>query len=412
MRTYLISSLITLVIVVALAGGSLRTEAEVALFSKSKNNSASRFKSVSERYRKQKRFWHKEIERDAFNIPAFRSYALACFSLARATGEEAHYADAEQMLLKALKVARPDELQISALLARALMARHAFADAYSLSDRLIAQNPDEKWLLELRADASLGVGDYHAASSDVRELLLHQESYTSLVRGADLYELKGERGKAKRMLLRAVKAARLAGPEPSAWIQLRLGIYHLRAEELEEAEGYFRASLAVAPDYYLALEHLAEVYEIRGAISEAKPLLEKAIAIKRDSGLLLRLAEIEKGQGNAKRAALLQEEAVKQLRLIAEDGTEAHVRDLAEYLLDEGTDTEYALELALRDIERRPGDLRSNFILAKAYRVNKKIELAKRHIKLAVRLSKPSNEFEEEIRLIAEASEGEYRAAI
>ncbi len=321
--------------------------------------------SMTEYYQSAIEFWSSHLSRDPFSVAAAENLASARLSLARATGDEKQYRKVAE-LLQPIVARRPNVARDAAiLLGRARMAQHRFQEASEIAERILAADSVHFEARKLLADALLGVGSYQQGFVEVQKLYNMKADYSSLVRLADVKERLGERDEAIKLFTKALNHYRGPAPEPRAWVLLRMGILHLRVEELVPAEKYFRSALAVSPQYYLALEHLAEVYEIRQQWQEAEEFLSRALTIKRDPSLVLRMSKIQAGLGRAEVASQLSKEAMSALRNAAYDGTDAHVREYAEVLLEQGEAIE-AISLLHRDLQLRPGDAKSKALLVEA----------------------------------------------
>lgn len=323
------------------------------------------------------------LKRDSRSVLAREHIAEAKMSMARATGNETLFADAEKLLRQAEKLSSQRSAKRDVLLAKVVMARHAFGDALEIIEKLDATK--EVHILA-KGDAHLGLGQYREARKLFKKAFEKGLSFSSAVRRAHIEGLYGS--EEELPLLRLAKSLYSgAALEPLAWIELRIGIYHLTRGELDRAEEQFLQSLQVAPDYYLAQEHLAEVYELRGENEKARPLLEQAIQTKRDPALLLRLGKLSTTEERVK----LQLEAESVLQYQAEQSN-AHARDYAEFLFDEKQDVVKALRYAEQDAQLRPGDIQTNLLLARIHHRLGKVEEASVFAKRAMRLGNLSDE--------------------
>lgn len=342
------------------------------------------FDSILEYYQKQVAFWREKTIHDPYDFISARSLASSLMTLARVNGDETLYDEARIILTKTKEITPVGEVETDAQYARAIMAGHRFAEARDLLQSLIDRDPSSTWLRELKGDALWGLGSYDEALKEYRSLAAKKD-FSSFVRNAEESWLKGDLSAERAFLIKALKSYRGFAPEPAAWIRLRLGMSALRYEEYDDALKFFNAALLVAPDYYLAQEHIAEVHEKRGEFAEAEPYLRSAIAIKRDPGLLARLSKVCKQLNKNEESAALHAEASTALRNRAYDGTNSHLRDYTQFLLDEGRNAEEAQVLALKDLEVRPGDLRSQLVASRAFELAGKANEARQFKEAAYR---------------------------
>lgn len=353
---------------------------------------------LSNHYQRIESFWAKKLSADSHSIIARTKLAEVKKSLARATGNEDYFADAELLIKEAIIKSPKSNPILEAKLASLIMSRHKFLEAYKLADKAY-QTTNQAWILGVRGDAALGYGWYEKAFEDFSEYAKQEPGYASWVRLGHVLEILGRDKEALTLFKKARDNYKQNSPEPTAWIRLRIGIHHLNRGELNQAEKNFRDSLSVSPDYYLAQEHLAEIFELRGESEKAAKYLELAIETKRDPGLLARLASVKNELGKHQIARSLESEANTRVRIMASQ-SDAHLREQVLIFLEKEQLLERALKLARVDLEIRPEDLETNFIVAKAYRLNGKPKMAAKHLKKAMRYGSVKKKFLDEAQLI------------
>ncbi|MCB0322433.1 MAG: tetratricopeptide repeat protein [Bdellovibrionales bacterium] len=358
--------------------------------------------SVSEQYRQEIAFWERELEKDPYSFIAIERLAIARLALARATGDETQFEAAERELGRAASFAPQDDVTRPLLLARTFMARHAFADALAEVDAVLKRSAEHFAAKELRSDILLSLGRYDEAFAAAEELARLNPSHGTWARLAEVRELQGRSTEAKLLLEQALAEADRLNPEPAAWLYLRYGIHFLKQKEYARAEQAFRDSLSVAPDYYLALEHLAEVYELTDRPEEALPLLRKAIAIRPAPALQVRLAALLQEQEMTVEADQLEKAAHTLMQAQALRDPAAHGRDYVESMLATDGDVEELISYVEQDLAARPGDLRSNLVAAQVYSRAGRPDLARKHLELAARLPTSDRNFATEISALRE----------
>ncbi|MCA9322295.1 MAG: tetratricopeptide repeat protein [Planctomycetes bacterium] len=337
---------------------------------------------VADRSRELIAVWKGVVARDPNSFTGWRKLAEARISLARAIGDDGLYHLAESDLRRSLAL-WPADLNIEAqgLLAVVLGAQHRFRESLDLATRALAQNPNASWLLAVQGDAALALGDYESATRILARFVKHEPGFAAWTRLAQLEKLDGQESSARRLLERARDGYTGSDPEPAAWVRVQIGILDLERGRLDAAREHFEDALGITPDYYLAAEHLAETYEIEGRHELARPWLERAIQVKRAPDLLLRLAAIEERSGHRELGQSLLWEARSALESTCAANPDAHLRAMAEFLLDHPAgpaDLTHALELARRDATIR-GGIDVDHLLARALRLNGQLDEAQRH---------------------------------
>jgi tetratricopeptide (TPR) repeat protein len=323
-----------------------------------------------QRLRHDENFYRKRLVNDPHDWISRNSLAGTLYTLARVTGDEALFFECQHQLEESLRRHPKGNTDALGRLATARMAFHGFKEAREIADRALAEDPQATWILAIRGDAWFGMGEYENARADYETLHAAKPSFATRTRLGAVRFAMGDPAAALVLYEEAATEAAEVGGEPAAWTRLMVGVQHLKRENWREARRHFAQSLSIAPDYFLAMEHVAESLEAEGRDTEAHPYLEMAIAIKRDPGLLERMAEMHERAGRASQAHTLRAEALQLLRDKAEgESGQGHLRDLAEALMDRDIELPRALELARRDLTIRR-DLAGLRVMARALRLN------------------------------------------
>ena len=342
-----------------------------------------------------------KLDHDPFDHVTTCALAGSYHTLGRVTGNEDNYR-AEVRILEAMHASKPHNAEITGRLAGAVMSFHQFHRALELSNEAINAAPDETWMLAIRGDSYMGLGEYEKARTDFEALVTAKPVFAAKARLASTLVVFGDIDAAFAMYREVAQDAKSYGGEQAAWAQLMLGVQYLKQEQWFEARREFGESLRIAPDYYLAMEHITETFEAEGKDAEARPYLETAIAVHRAPELLERLATIEARSGNEKLAGQLRREALEATRAAAER-SDGHIRALAEALLDRGIELEEALALAQRDLEIRR-DLHACRVMARALRLNGRASEAVAYVKEMLRYGSHDIDLREEGIAVYEAA--------
>ena len=139
---------------------------------------------------------------------------LAYLKLARETGNETHYLQAQAEFQKVLKRS-PQSASARAYLASAYMAQHKFHEALELARTVYRDNPRSTHALATIGDAQLELGQYDEAERTFQELQKKTRVPTPevLARLARIAELRGQTGRAVELLQKALQEERRARPE-------------------------------------------------------------------------------------------------------------------------------------------------------------------------------------------------------
>jgi tetratricopeptide (TPR) repeat protein len=225
---------------------------------------------------------------------------------ARATGDFTDFARAEHLARSSLDRRTARNGQTFALLASALLARHAFVDALDVARRAHALDPDASAHLALLGEIELEIGEYAAADSHFRAIHFDGEQFTIGARLARWRELTGRSDAARRLLRVAVQRADRRDDLPReqvAWFHYRLGDLELRSGRIEAADSAFRSGLAIFPEDYRILGGLARLAAARGDWQASIDYGSRAIAIQLDPTVLGTISDAYAALGDTAQAA-------------------------------------------------------------------------------------------------------------
>ncbi len=214
------------------------------------------------------------VTADPADFVSWNKLADAELSQLSTTGDLACLTRAAGAVEHSLKTANPEFNHGGlALRARVALAAHRFADAQRDAEQLRTLMPDSSYPLQLLGDALLNRGDYAAAAPLWEEVLIRDGSTLATEpRLAQLDLIYGRTGRAQERLAAALALAEKLAPASAdavAWYEVQLGELAFRTGDWETAEKQYTAALATQPEYYAALEHLAELRGAQGRTDEA-----------------------------------------------------------------------------------------------------------------------------------------------
>jgi tetratricopeptide (TPR) repeat protein len=216
------------------------------------------------------------------DVAAWNKIADARLRLLASTGDLVNLARATGAVEHSLKIATPEFNRAGlALRARVELASHRFKEAQQSAQQLRTIMPDSSYSLGLLGDAYLNLGEYEACERVWNELLGKENNVLATEpRLAQLDLIHGRIGKAGERYQKVVEAAQKLerdAPEVPAWACVQLGELAFRSGDWDKAEQQYNAALAALPDYYSALEHLAELRGAQGKLEEAVALYQRVI---------------------------------------------------------------------------------------------------------------------------------------
>ncbi len=281
---------------------------------------------------------------------AFTRLGSALLEQVRVTGDPSAYARAETAFDRALALDADDP---AALIGRGTLAlaRHEFADALELGERVRILAPEIVITDGVIGDAQVELGRYDEAIETIQHMVDARPDLASYSRVAYLRELHGDLDGAIAAMELALAAG---GPtvENTEYVRVQLGHLQLAAGRPDLAERLYRASIARLPGYVPAVGGLARVAIGRGDFDEAIDLLTEATHRQPLPELIVLLGETLEADGRPDEAQAEYDLAEAIQRLYAANGVTIDL-ELAAFTAAHGDPSE-ALDLARQAYEQRP----------------------------------------------------------
>ncbi|NGO78480.1 tetratricopeptide repeat protein [Streptomyces sp. YC504] len=234
---------------------------------------------------------------------------------ARVKGDPTRYPLAQRALARSLEL-RPG--YDAALAGRAALAaaRHDFTGALRLVRETLAANPYNERALALHIDALVELGRYPAAWQAAQEADSRKPGVPVFTRYAYVLELRGETGRAREVLTRALASA--TSPADRAYVATELGQLARHQGDYRTALRHYATALTAAPGHPPALEGRARAKAALGrldaAIRDLRELVRKA-PLTGAVELLGELYEVTGREEAAREQYALAEEQVAQERV-------------------------------------------------------------------------------------------------
>lgn len=189
------------------------------------------------------------------------------------------------------------------------MTLHEFAQASADIERAKILGVDESHLWLLRGEIHWNKGEYQQAQQLIEKAATQTPSVRNLTRLAVLHYKLGNSSIAQQFFQQAEKYVEATHPVQTAWLRVQQGIVHLEHERFAQAEVFFQQAVNFAPNYILALEHLAETLASQGKVKAAIDHYDTVLSIYRAPQFVAALAEVHQEQGNTQQAEALMLEA-------------------------------------------------------------------------------------------------------
>ncbi|MCI0433970.1 MAG: hypothetical protein L0271_10005, partial [Gemmatimonadetes bacterium] len=295
-------------------------------------------------------FFEERLRRDPINATIATRLAGRYMLRFQRNADLSDVRRAEMLLGQALPFVY-DPADVHASLSAVRLTQHDFAGAWSSA--LDAANAEGREAAAWGAlfDAGMAMGRYEEAEEAL--VRLEPGTLAGLLRRAHWLDATGDPSGAFAALSRVCEQLERAAarPETLAWCFTELAGIDASRSGRAGARRWLRRALQALPGYRGAIEGLADMAHAAGEWRRAFRLYE-SIAVDAHPDLYLRLAESHRALGHHAEADRWEREF---LRVAADPVAEAlYAHPLALYYAGRPATRGLALEIALRDVERRP----------------------------------------------------------
>ena len=156
-----------------------------------------------------------------------------------------------------------------------------------------------------------------------------------------------------RNALKATKDLTPPAPQLGAWCNVQLGQLYFSRGDWENADKQYQAALGALPDYWAALDHVAELRAAQQRYPEAIALYEKVIARVPRPELCQALGDLYVFMGKPAEAKPWHERAAAIYLKATEQGEALYHHHLAGFYSDSVENPAEALKWARKDLEMR-----------------------------------------------------------
>jgi tetratricopeptide (TPR) repeat protein len=323
-----------------------------------------------------------ELRADRRNVKALDTLGLAYLQRVRETGDATYYGKAQGILGESLSLA-PRDLIATAGLGQLALSRHRFRLALALGKRAQHISPTTAGVYGVIGDANLELGRYPAAFRAFDRMASIKPSVASYSRVSYARELLGNVRAAEQAMSLAASAA-VGEREAASWTHAQLGLLYLGHARPARALHELETAVALAPNYYVALDGIAQVEASRGRLGQAIAYERRAVdrvPLPQQVGFLGDLYHAAGDSTNARRDYALI--GVIE-RLLKANGVKNDL-DIALFDADHGLALPHALRLARKGYADRPS-IFGDDVLAWTLARNGHCEAAVRYSNRSLRL--------------------------
>jgi tetratricopeptide (TPR) repeat protein len=323
-----------------------------------------------------------ELRANPRNVKALDTLGLAYEQRVRETGDATYYGKAEGILRESLSLV-PRDLIATAALGQLALSRHRFREALNFGLLARRISPTTAGVFGVIGDAELELGRYPAAFRAFDRMASLKPSLASYARVSYARELLGHVAAAERAMALAASAA-VGEREASSWTHAQLGLLYLGHTQPKQALEQLQFAVALDPDYYLALDGMAQVQASLGHLQTAIAFEHRAVdrvPLPQQVGFLGDLYRATGDHIHASRQYALIGVIEK---LLAANGVKNDL-DIALFDADHGIALRHALTLARKGYVDRPsifGDDVLGWVLARSGRCGEALAYSTRSLRL------------------------------
>lgn len=257
------------------------------------------------------RFLEDRVKRDPDDMISYNMLGERYLKRLRETGNLTYLTLAEKAAKESNRILPPENnITGLSLMASTRYASHEFTIARELGEKLIKLQPDQIFSYQVLGDALLELGDYEQATSIFKKMEKLGDSspngkFTLAIRVARIEKLHGNIAKGETSLLEALDIA-LSMKTPSreliAWSSAQLAEHYFSTGDYNKAENYYKESLKIFPDYFLAIAGLGQVKAAQGDLDQAIKHYEQAVRLIPDLTFVATLGDLYKLTGKEQQA--------------------------------------------------------------------------------------------------------------
>ncbi|MEO5564115.1 MAG: tetratricopeptide repeat protein [Chitinophagaceae bacterium] len=325
------------------------------------------WKSVKKRFDELMRI----VRTNPADLPSRISLTALYIQEARVTGNYMYYDMAAMKYVN--EVLEKDSANFEALIYKSLLflSQHHFAEGLAMAEKARETNPYNAFVYGILIDGNVEMGDYASAIKNADQMISIRPDIRSYSRISYLREIHGDYPGAIEAMTMAVKAG-VPGDEATEWSRVQLGHLYEYESKLDNAAMCYEQSLQNRPLYPYAIAGQARLSVIAKDYKRAVSYYLQADSLIHDYSFKEELLDIYQLTGQKEKAnevaTFLLDAMNKDAQRGVDDDNIGHYadRELATTYVKTGN-FEKALEHALAEYKRRPGNIDVNETVAWVY---------------------------------------------
>ena len=297
-------------------------------------------------------FYKAQIKRSPDDYFNYNRVGELYIRKARETGQLSYYDKAEEFLNYAL-VLNSHNYPSYIYLGQVSSSRHDFAQTLRHAQKAIEINDIEDSAYGIMGDAYIELGKYEKAKKAYEKMAKLEPSLFSLSRLSHIKDIIGDtEGSINDMKKSISYGIRHRLPKENiAWAEVILGSIYFNKGDLKNAEIHYKKSLSLLRNYYLALEHIAELNAVKGNYKQAIKVYNLVLEINPNPDFHVAIADVFEKMGNKEKSREHYEIATDKYEYQLNSGFNGYLGHHARFYADSEIDLQKALQLAKRDLE-------------------------------------------------------------
>jgi tetratricopeptide (TPR) repeat protein len=340
---------------------------EYGLLPRKSNGTEKEWKSTTEKFEALKA----AIAKDPNDAKSALAIAAMFIQEARISGNYAYYDMAAMKTVNNVLAMDPNNFEALVYKSLIYYSQHHFADGLATAEKAKNINPYNAYVYGLMVDGNVEMGNYDSAIANSDRMVAIRPDLTSYSRISYIREIFGDYTGAIQAMKMAVEAGG-PGDEYTEWSRVQLGSLLEKTGDYKNAAQLYRISLNLRPGYPFALGGLGRIQMANKNYDSAIFYFKNASNAIDDYSIKEALATAYKLAGKKSEAEKLSAEIINELSANAKAGnTDENIghyadRELA-YAYLNSNDKDKALEHALMEYNRRPGNIDVNETVAWVY---------------------------------------------
>jgi len=308
---------------------------------------------------------------------------------ARISGNYIYYDAAAMKLVNDVLKKDPNSFEGLSFKALIFLSQHHFAEGLAVAEQVRQLYPYSAHVYGILTDANVELGRYDSALVSIDKMVSIRPDLSSYSRISYQREIHSDNEGAIEAMKLAVQAGS-PGDEATEWSRIQLAKLYEHTGQIDYAKMNYTIALNNRPDYPHALAGLARIAIAEKNYAKAIDLYKKADSVITDFAIKEELAQAYLLNGNKDEANRLSivivGEMIKASQKNKTSDTSGHYsdREIA-YAYINIHDYDKALEHALIEYNRRPGNIDVNETVAWVYYNKGNAEKAAKYIKEALK---------------------------